>query len=460
MRGSALALAVFLLAAAPLRAAPALEVRTSETSLQDIVVRPGDTLWSIAHKYLKDPTKWGEILKHNRLPTSDPTAALPGMVLRVPVRLIKTNLRAARLVYVVNRVLYRRRDTADWRTTRLKMQLYEGDALRTLDESKARVIFLNQELLNLDPNSMAVIKPVDDKDADVILRAGSVFAGRARVVTASARVTPRTRDTRYAASVLADLSTKVEVYRGEAAVDAQGSRVDVPAGMQTTVQPGLAPEPPRPLDNPPMLAERAQEFESAKLVGGGAAPHPEAALPAPVAESDASSVRGDLGALSVGVPILGYHVQAATDRGFAHVVFSRKYDSDQTFTPAGTGLKKGAYWWRVAVIDLLGTEGPYSEPHYYSIGGAARGARIDIARAATIVSPSDGDYVDDDSVRVVGILHGDGLSVRVQGRAARVDGDGNFVAKVPLKVGANVIEVVVSDGRGDQTTMTRRVTRR
>jgi Glucodextranase, domain B/LysM domain len=455
----ALALPALLLAAVPSRASPSAEVRTSETSLQDIVVRPGDTLWSIAHKYLKDPTKWGEILKHNRLPTADPTAALPGMVLRVPVKLIKTNLRAALLVYIVNRVLYRRRDTADWRASRLRMQLYDGDALRTLEESKARVMFLNQELLNLDPNSLAVIKPLQDKSADVILRSGSVFAGRARVVTASARVTPQTRDTRYAASVLADLSTKVEVYKGLAAVDAQGSRVDVPAGMQTTVQPGLAPEPPKPLDDPPMLAERAQEFESAKSVGGGAAPQPTTSLPTPTAEADASSLRGDLGALSVGVPILGYHVQAARDREFKDIVFDRKYDADERFTPAGTGLKKGAYWWRVAVIDLLGTEGPYSEPRYYSVG-AARRPVPDIARSVTIVSPSDGDFEDDDFVRVVGILHDDRLSVRVQGRPARVDGDGNFVARVPLKVGANVIEVVVSDGRGDQTTMTRRVTRR
>ena len=150
-----------------------------DQEFQLVVVKPGDTMWAIANKYLKDPSRWDEILKHNTLPTKDPTVALPGLTLRVPVRLIKAQLRAAHLVYAVNRVLYRRKETASWKSGQLAQELFQGDTLRTLDESKARVKLLDKELLSLEPNSMAVIKP-SGRDGDLELQAGSVFAGRAR----------------------------------------------------------------------------------------------------------------------------------------------------------------------------------------------------------------------------------------------------------------------------------------
>jgi len=117
-------LALFLLMIFP---GSALAASTQESELQAIVVRPGDTLWAIANKYLKDPARWDEILKHNKLPSSDPTVALPGMTLRVPVTLIKEDLRAAHLIYRMNKVLFRRKETADLQADykRLKIDVLE-----------------------------------------------------------------------------------------------------------------------------------------------------------------------------------------------------------------------------------------------------------------------------------------------------------------------------------------------
>ena len=433
----------------------------SSAALQDVVVRPGDTLWSIAHRYLKDPARWDEILKHNRLPTSDPTVALPGMTLRVPVKLIKNSLRAAHLVYEINRVLHRHRDTADWKDSKMGMELFQGDSLRTLEDSRARVKFLNTELLSLEPNSMAVIKPAD-QDEDLFLKSGSVFVGHSRVATASVRVTPRTLETRYSASIEPDLTTRVEVYRGVAAVDAQGSEVDVPAGMQTRVRPGLAPEIPRKVENAPMLESRAEEFASAAAAGGGAAPNPRGIDEAPAASADAATLRGDIDSLSVGVPILGFHIQAASDREFKKVVFDRKYESDERFYPADAALSPGAYWWRIAVVDLLGTEGPYAAPRYYTVGvkRAERAPGAALGEMLTVFSPVSGAEVSGESVRVVGVLRDDTLLLQVAGSPVRIDADGNFVAYVPLKDGVNDIEIVVSDGKGNTTRVSRHVTRR
>lgn len=451
----ALLAALLLLGAPPPRAAA-----KDETAYQNVVVRPGDTLWGIAHKYLKDPSRWDEIVKRNRLPTSDPTVALPGMTLRVPVKLIKSVLRAAHLVYEVNRVLYRRRDTAAWKGSRRQMELFQGDTLRTLEDSRARVKFLNKDLLSLEPDSMAVIKPVED-DTDVILKSGSVFAGRARVLTSSARVTPRTRDTRYAASIEPDLTTRVEVYKGEAAVEAQGSEVDVPAGMQTRVRPGLAPEIPRRVENAPALEVRAREYASAEAVGGGAPRNLIGAETTPVPSADAATLRGDIDSLSVGVPILGFHVQAARDREFTKLVFSRKYENDERFSPADAKLEPVAYWWRIAVVDLLGTEGPYSDPRYYTVGvkRAPRAPGTELGRLLTILSPEEGAVLTTDDARIVGVLRDDSLTLEIGGKPVRIDADGNFVAVIPLHDGVNEFELVVSDGKGNVTRVSRRVTR-
>ncbi|MEQ1920465.1 MAG: LysM domain-containing protein, partial [Elusimicrobiota bacterium] len=90
---------------------PASASSVTSERMQNVVVAPGDTLWSISNKWLADPTKWDEILKHNRLPSTDPTVALPGMTLRVPVKLIKVSMRAAHLTYFVNLVTRRAKDT-------------------------------------------------------------------------------------------------------------------------------------------------------------------------------------------------------------------------------------------------------------------------------------------------------------------------------------------------------------
>jgi hypothetical protein len=455
-----LAAALLLLGAAgSTRASAQVE---DESSFQLVVVQPGDTMWAIANKYLKDPARWDEIVKHNRLPTKDPTVALPGMTLRVPVRLIKAQLRAAYLVYAINRVLFRRKETADWKSGKLAMELYQGDTVRTLEDSKARVKLLDKELLSLEQNSMAVIKP-QGRGGDLELKAGSVFAGRARVVTASASVTPRTRDTRYSATVEADLTTRVDVFRGVAGVDAQGSSVEVPAGMSTRVQPGLAPEVPRAIVNLPEKESRAFEYASAVKVGGGPAPDPRGPSGlAPVPEADADSLRGDLTSLRVGLPIAGYRVQASADKDFKTLALDKSYEPEERLRPGEEGLKPGAYWWRIAIVDLLGTEGRFSEPRYYTVGikRASTAITADLKKAIVISSPAEEAYIDADTVRVSGVLRDDRLRVDVGGKPMRLDADGNFVVVVPLKDGMNEILITVTDPAGNSTQISRRVTRR
>jgi len=371
----------------------ALSVRGAE-ELQNVVVRPGDTLWSIANTYLKDPRKWNEILKYNRLPSSDPSIAMPGMVMKVPVSLIKEQYRAASLVYYINDVLLRKSGSADWKSVVLNMNLFKSDTLRTTAEARADVKFYTGEILNLYPNSIAVLRP-PDKKADVELLAGEMRGLRSRVITASARITPRTKDTEFGARIKEDLTTLVQVYKGRAAVEAQGKVVEVPEGFASEVKVDMPPS--QPVKLPPL-----PEFE-----GGGPAAGP-AKIGAPQIKMDGGRLSlnmklsasgraaqagrisgpgvdekgmpeiGDANAkgidaneiaklISVANPVQSYHLQIARDQNFSNLVLNRNYDAFDEIDLAEL-LQPGSYWMRVSYVDLLGFEGKFNAARQITVG--------------------------------------------------------------------------------------------
>ncbi len=424
--------------------------------LQDVIVKPGDTLWSISHQWLDDPSRWDEILKHNKLPSSDPTVALPGMTLRVPVRLIKAPLRAAKLTYYVNMVTRRARDSAAWKDVTLGMQLYRGDTLRTHEDSRARVMMLDKELLGLEPNSMAVIKPADDND--LILTRGSVFAGKAKVVAGTAKIVPKSADTRYAATIQPNLTTKVEVFVGTATVSAHGGSVDVPAGMETLVPQGMIPQPPRALTDSFLLEVRAHEYASAKTTGGGFAPDPRPAPPPREPEGDVEAVRSDISVLRIGQPIKGYHVQASSDTDFRLIVFDKFYDEGDRFNSDDVNLRPGAYWWRVSSIDLLGTEGKFHNAHYYTVGLKRADTDDEImAEMLNIIAPEENSETGADAVRAAGILRDQRLTLEINGVPVKTDEDGNFSITVRVKYGRTSVTFTLTDPKGNASTVTRHV---
>ncbi len=340
----------------------------SASDFQDVVVKPGDTLWAISNKYLKDPAKWDEIVKHNKTLSSDPTVALPGMTLRVPSRLIREELRAARLVSRVNSVMFRRKATAAWKPGADNMELYRNDWIRTLDDSSASVRFLDDDLLKLGPNSMAVIKPVN-KDYAVELKRGGTFIGRAKIVTAGAVVTPKSGDTRYVATVRDDMSTKVEVLRGEALVAAAGRTVAVKMGMSSEVALGLAPSVPAQIADMPAFEARAAELKGGMLAGlqGTRAPAvPSRAAPAAALPSAAANdPRAALAELKLGSMVSGYRIQCSEVQDISDLLVSKNVDWDESVSAAFLGIPPGRYWCRVAPLDLLGAVGKFASPRQY-----------------------------------------------------------------------------------------------
>ncbi len=238
---------------------------SAREALQEITVRDGDTLWGIANTYLKDPKKWPEILKYNQMSLSDPAASLPGMKLKVPVLLIKEELRKAYLIYLLNDVRFRKKNDSVWSKGLKNSELYNDYALRTLEDSQAHVRFYSGEILKLDQNSLVVLRP-EQKVEEVNLLAGTLQSGRVKLITPTAQVTPLSKDTLYKARLRIDKGLIVQVERGSTEVmgNLTGGKVIVNADEATIALPNEDPIPPVNVGN--MKGMEIVDFDKANRV--------------------------------------------------------------------------------------------------------------------------------------------------------------------------------------------------
>lgn len=463
--------ALVILLAAP--SAFGVEDVGAKMVFQDIVVRPGDTLASIAQTYLKDPKRWDEIFKYNKLPGRDPFVALPGMVLRVPVKLIKEDLRAGKLIFKLNEVLSRKKETAAWSPAASNMELFRGDWVRTGKESKARVQFLTDDLLVLDASSMVELKP-KNKNVDVELRGGGAFfgGGNSKVATPSLLITPKTKNAKYSVQVSDRLDTRVKVYEGQTTVEAEGKSVDVNADQGIEVRLGEAPSVPIPAANLPDFPGRSADFDGALAELRNSkvkfALPPAGTVQAPKGgTAGLGALKKELDGLQVGEPVSGYRIQASLDRGFSRLAVNKVYEVGARVDLGAAGLAPGRYWVRFAAIDLLGTEGKPSTARFYSFDprtgfapaeGTTAAPGGDLAKLVTMTKPSANETVASPGYRASGKVKADDLKVTVNGVAARVDESGNFSAAVQLRPGPNEVRISVTDPSGATGTIVRTVT--
>ncbi|MBI5883544.1 MAG: LysM peptidoglycan-binding domain-containing protein [Elusimicrobia bacterium] len=342
-------------------------------TFQMVEVRPGDTLWSLSNRYLKDPAKWDQILKFNKLPSKDPTVALPGMILRIPANMIKDIMRAATLIKTRNEVLFRRRQTVKWEPASEKMQVFQGDVVRTLANATAVVEFLNKETMVVNANSMAVIKPAD-KSYDIELTKGSIMASNAVIHTPGATISPSSKGARYMASVRDDQTTVLAVFEGRASVKAAGKTVEVSAGKGMEIALGDAPSVPIAIGDLADFSARAGQISEAAALLGWKPPDVKAppAVTVKLTKSvPMESLTEDIQKVKIGVPISAYRVQFSIEQDFSEIVFDKYFEGDFPFNPATVELRPGVYWGRISLVDLLGSQGKFSTPKQYTVGRPA-----------------------------------------------------------------------------------------
>lgn len=320
--------------------------------LQEVTVKPGDTIWGIAQEYLKDPTKWPEILKANGLEV-DPMAALPGMVLKIPVLLIKEELRAARVVFLLNDVRFRRRGETEWQKAFLNLQLYNEDGIRTMLASRADIAYPTGELLNVTENSLVVVRPMMAR-GEASLIEGDIRVSRAKVVLRSGAVVEPKGKADYRAKIREDLSELVWVYEGSVDVIHKGVTVELKKGFATIIKtPESPPTSPVPIPDIPDVSVNPEktEFKGERIVAFDKKGEVEVSLKLP-----------EKGVQVAREFIKGFKIQISNRDDFSNIIFEKFYRADERFKIKDIDLKDGSYFYRVCYVDVLGVEGRFSQP--------------------------------------------------------------------------------------------------
>lgn len=352
--------------------------------VQTVVIKPGQTLWDISNKYLKDPTKWDILVKYNNL-SSDPLKVLPGMTIKVPVELLKDEYRAAKFIEVLNDVRFRKKEASQWLAAKKNFEIFNGDTVRTNSNSTADIKFHTGQVLNVFENSMLVVRPAKEKGQDIRLMSGQIRTINSRVITPTAKIVPKGSDTEFGAKIKEDLSTIVEVYKGEAKVSShQGSEISLKAGFSTQVRLNSKHLEPVKMEKIETLKEmktrivskyqvRLQTASASGLSSGNAI---RMGAEVSISTSDVAVDNADVklkmektpidskevyGIINMEDSASGYRIQASVNKNFEKIVFDKKYD---VFTKPNlsSDLPKGVYWVRYAMLDLLGDQGKYSEP--------------------------------------------------------------------------------------------------
>ncbi|MEW6040980.1 MAG: LysM peptidoglycan-binding domain-containing protein [Elusimicrobiota bacterium] len=438
------------------------EKKEEEVILQEVQVKEGDTLWSVANYYLKDPKAWDKILKYNKLPSSDPNIILPGMVLKVPVLMIKEHLRPAYLVSILNQVKYRKKETIDWKDAFLNQALYNEDGLRTLARSRARIKFLTGELVHLDENSLVVVRP-EKKQEEISLFSGAARASKTKVITDTAevnpRITPQTQKSDFKTKVTPDKTTFVEVYEGIVDVTAQGKTVSVNKGFGSQVKYLNPPSEPLPL---PPLPEFETSFE----------PTSTSPLPSPrtgegISETTPPSFEGTgkeelkLGLKDISADIsqvkviraqvVQYHLQIAKDADFKDIIEdeTEPMKGDVELDLKKRSLPDGKYFYRISYVDEIGFESAFSRPRSFIIDT--------VAPFLEVTSPGDNSIVKDEFISVEGKTE-PRIAVTVNNIRLFSDDSGGFSTSISAKSGSNALTIVARDKAGNETKQQRNVT--
>lgn len=331
---------------------------------QVIEAKPGQTLWEIAQIYLKDPKKWDEIIKYNNLP-GDPYQVLAGKKLRVPVNLIKEEYRAAHFDRINGDVRVRAGGKSAWEDAFKVKDLFKGDTVRTNSNSYADVRFYTGQILNLFANSMVIIKPPESKESDIKLMTGQIKAKDTSIITISAKITPKVKNTEIAAKIKEDLSTVVQVYKGEADVEGKGQKVTLKEGFSTEVKINSIPKAPEKM--PDIIRDVKMKGldvnVSKNIISVKYVKPKDANLNIEIEDQSKAKELKLTNNVNIDLSkaVSGYRLQVAKDIDFKNIVLDKKFDVFKSLNLSNY-LTKGKYYFRISYIDLIGFEGDFTQP--------------------------------------------------------------------------------------------------
>jgi hypothetical protein len=315
------------------------------------VTRPGDSLYNIATRYLRDPGDWAQLARLNQVST--PRHLQPGTQLRVPVALLREDHLSAKVIATNGPASHAFRNQPSLPLT-VGMSLVEGDRVQTGKDGFAT--------LELADGTHLIIPPETSLELGTLRQ--TVLTGTTdRVVNlhqgeVDSEVTHATKkDDRFqirSPSVVAGVrgtsfrvnydggngSTAVEVIEGAVGVDAAKAGNAAPAaGAPLSASTQLVPA-----------------HHGSLTTAGGAVGGPVALLDAPDL-ANPSKVQDDANVAFDLQPVegaRGYRLQIGRDAGLLDMIRDQRFDS--AHADAGT-LPDGTYFVRLIAIDQSGLEG-------------------------------------------------------------------------------------------------------
>lgn len=355
---------------------------------------------------------------------------------------------AAYLTYQKNDVRVRPSEQIFWNEAELNMALYNQDAVQTLEKSRAIITFDPTNFLDVDENSLVIIKKMEENQdlgerRSFLVMVDGNLRGRieasdeknihVQVATSAGMATISStsssqKKAEFALKINPDRSTSLTVFKGEAALSAQGETVVVKENQTTKVHPEKAPIGPVPIP------------ASVNLKG----PSPQSVY---FYRDFPKQIQFKWNKNKAGKK---YHLQIARDELFRERVLDEI--TERTSFTFGN-LREGSYNWRVSVIAEAGIEGTPSEIR------PIRVVRDQEPPQLVLHSPSRDRSWKWGKVIVKGKTDM-GTKVYVNGKPATIKRNGEFSRTETVKPGVNVIVVEAIDRAGNTAFVSRTLTRK
>ena len=334
-------------------ASPALAESGTPTSTREgsHVIRQGDTLESLAQRYLGSSQYWRDIWELNP-ELANPHFLRPGNKLILPFRQLPDE--GAFLSKLSNQV-------QQWRPPLAQEKAAIFDVLQALDQvetgkrSSAEIAFPDSSFLRLNEESRIILDPPHRLGTTVERNQVELVTGQVdlegeqlsgdpaiQLVIGDATAAPETSDTGElrTRARMQEKTAQLMVYSGSSELEAGGEKVAVEEGMGSSVKEGEAPTPPEELLPAPALQQ----------------PEADAQLATPRPGFSWSGLDG----------AQGYTVEVCFDPECGELERRLTGLSETSWKPE-EGLPKNELYWRVTAAGSSGLDGYPSDPRMFRI---------------------------------------------------------------------------------------------
>ena len=352
---------------------------------------------------------------------------------------------AAILSELHNTVKHRPADKISWADALSGMRLYNQDAVKTNNASHAVISFDDTNQLRLGPDSLVIVKSLEDnpwfserRPALVMMEGelrGNMLANLSQTPSNVEVIIPGgvarinqekdlSGEVEYEIKVNQDQSASVVVYRGSAEVEAQDIKVEVGANQITRVVKGAAPTKPASIQ------------EGAKLIG-----------PAHEAETYYRDFPKEITFSWKETEERRYRLEIARDALFEAKVVNEIIAGSEFIHG---DLHQGEYYWRVASVLDDGGEGRLSQTRRLTVVQDLQPPFLRVNHPPGMISSP--------TYRLSGSVE-PGSTLIINDIEVEADEGGAFEVEVKLKRGVNIIAAQAVDRAGNATFVSERVTR-